>query len=357
MIQSQIDADSHDESDGSGLYEELPELEEGLYEALPSPKEEQSDDEADKGPVVPQTTVVTVTQLMARREEELRRRNSELDRQREEVLRTAESNLKAATLATDSMSTSTASLTSTRGSTPATQKQSKPTAKQVSSAARGGTGTRPSSARPASATGSAASAPAGPSASEAAMQEQIAKLVAQLHDNDQVIKKLNANNQAMGLENGKLQRIFNGVSKKLALEKAANEELKEKNTALAHELQSLKKQLQDKRPTSASDTSKDHTALRLQRAQHEVEVIRTTAGEERAALAQKYDKALADAQKLQAEVVKLKGERSDLLLAFRKQTKLVDVLKRQKMHLEASRLLAFTEEEFTKTLELGLGNT
>ena len=65
------------------------------------------------------------------------------------------------------------------------------------------------------------------------------------------------------------------------------------------------------------------------------------------------DASRSDGSRLQAEVRRLEHQAAELLLAFRKQSRLVEVLRRQRAHLEASRALELTEHEFIKLLDLG----
>lgn len=50
---------------------------------------------------------------------------------------------------------------------------------------------------------------------------------------------------------------------------------------------------------------------------------------------------------------KLLQQRTDLLVGFKKQQKLIEILKKQKLHIELAKMLSFTEEEFAKSLETG----
>ena len=53
------------------------------------------------------------------------------------------------------------------------------------------------------------------------------------------------------------------------------------------------------------------------------------------------------------EMADMEKKMKDLLHGFKKQMQLIDVLKRQKIHVEASRMLDFTEQEFTNVLDWG----
>lgn len=56
-------------------------------------------------------------------------------------------------------------------------------------------------------------------------------------------------------------------------------------------------------------------------------------------------------ENFEQKVEALTREKATLLSGINKLLKYIEVLKKKNLHLEASRLLAFTEEEFMKTLD------
>lgn len=125
----------------------------------------------------------------------------------------------------------------------------------------------------------------------------------------------------------------------IALEKALNEAKKELDAGF-----------RDQKQQQQSQGTKE---AKLNRAVEELEKYKLALKEAKLNESSKNEGIKRDLDKVTEENRRLEKQRNELLQAFKKQMKLIDVLKRQKMHIESAKLLAFTEDEFVKTLELG----
>jgi len=123
--------------------------------------------------------------------------------------------------------------------------------------------------------------------------------------------------------------------------------LRDEVTMLKREMQGIAKSAR------SADKEAGNRDVRLNRALEEARRLKEKLAEERANKGDEIDGARRDAARLEAKVARLERQKAELLAAFKKQLKLIDVLKRQKIHIEAARALAFTEEEFMKTLDWG----
>ncbi len=136
--------------------------------------------------------------------------------------------------------------------------------------------------------------------------------------------------------------------------KQQNQELLAKVQQLERVIADQNKELdageREKKKVVNDQGSKD---AKLNRAIEELEKYKVQLKEAKVNEASKNETLRKDMDRLLEENRKLERQRNELMQAFKKQMKLIDVLKRQKMHIEAAKLLAFTEDEFVKTLELG----
>lgn len=152
----------------------------------------------------------------------------------------------------------------------------------------------------------------------------------------------------------RLQRTANIQQSQCEKYKSLSEEANKKSDGLQQQLAAVEKELENlKRMQKQAVTSQGVTEVRLNRALEEADRYKMELNKLKQSSKDTANQEHKKIEELKMENKKLEKQKSELMTGFKKQLKLIDILKRQKMHIEAAKLLSFTEEEFMKALEWG----
>ncbi|KAM4677013.1 testis-expressed protein 9 isoform 2-T2 [Discoglossus pictus] len=186
------------------------------------------------------------------------------------------------------------------------------------------------------------------------MQEELDRISHECNKKDDENLNLTSRVKELEEERGRLQRTANIQQTQAEKYKSLSEEANKKSDGLQHQLSALEKELENfKRTQKQSASSQSTMEVRLNRALEEADKYKMELNKLKQS---NKDTAIQDRKKiedLKLENKKLEKQKSELMSGFKKQIRLIDLLKRQKMHIESAKMLAFTEEEFMKALEWG----
>ncbi|EDV25272.1 uncharacterized protein TRIADDRAFT_55137 [Trichoplax adhaerens] len=186
------------------------------------------------------------------------------------------------------------------------------------------------------------------------MQEELERLMMDCNLKDEKVTRAESKAKTATEEQTKLQRLNQNLQSQLDKYKKVVDENKKKGETLEAQLTTLRKEL-DSSQRSQKQTAVNHNAVevRLNRALEENEKLKLSM--QKAKVESKDSKVheRKRIEQLHADNKRLEKQKNELMNGFKKQLKLIDILKKQKMHIEAAKLLSFTEEEFVRALDWG----
>eukprot|EP00051_Salpingoeca_urceolata_P001994 m.45947 g.45947 ORF g.45947 m.45947 type:complete len:462 (+) comp11817_c0_seq1:53-1438(+) len=186
------------------------------------------------------------------------------------------------------------------------------------------------------------------------MQEELDALHEEIADKNAEIKQLSSKAKAVNADHSKQNKALAAAKAQADAAKREVQEHKRNAEASKLEAASLKKQLdQIERAQKQDAQAHAATEVRLNRAMDNVADLKRQLQERQSSTKESASQLRDQLDEATAESKRLQKQNAQLVTAFKKQLKLIDVLKRQKLHVEAAKMLSFTEEEFVKALEWG----
>ncbi|XP_024150918.1 testis-expressed protein 9 [Oryzias melastigma] len=186
------------------------------------------------------------------------------------------------------------------------------------------------------------------------LQEELDQLSSEYYKKDDENAILSAKIKELEEDRARLQRTTNIQQTQIEKHKALAEESSKKCDGLQAQVSALNKELETlKRSQKQAGAVHSTVEIRLNRALEEVERLKTQLSKTKQMNKDKIGEEQESKERLLTENNMLKKQKAELITGFKKQLKLIDILKRQKMHFEAAKLLSFTEEEFMKALDWG----
>ncbi|KAK7913083.1 hypothetical protein WMY93_013294 [Mugilogobius chulae] len=176
------------------------------------------------------------------------------------------------------------------------------------------------------------------------MQEELDQLTNEYYKKDDENIKLSAKMKELEEDRARLQKKH----------KALVETSTKKCEGLQIQVAELNKEIESLNRSSKQAAALHNTVeIRLSRAMEESQRLKSELNKMKQMNKDKTDEEHQSKVSLLAENKILKKQKAELIVGFKKQLKLIDILKRQRMHFEAAKLLSFTEEEFMRALDWG----